>query len=70
MFKYSFSHILLAGRSRWVEYAEQFNLDYDGSMVPPEWQVSFYAVNAFCVVKNIATCLGTVGCRTKRTRRR
>ncbi|GBP29768.1 Probable NADH dehydrogenase 1 alpha subcomplex subunit 12 [Eumeta japonica] len=25
------------GRSRWVEYAPQFNMDYDGSQVPAEW---------------------------------
>jgi NADH:ubiquinone oxidoreductase subunit len=25
------------GRSRWVEYAEYKNLEYDASQVPPEW---------------------------------
>lgn len=25
------------GRSRWVEYADYKNLEYDASQVPPEW---------------------------------
>jgi len=27
----------LAGRNRWVEYADRVYLDYDGSQVPAEW---------------------------------
>ena len=25
------------GRNRWVEYADHFNMDYDGSQISPEW---------------------------------
>ncbi|XP_014782793.1 NADH dehydrogenase [ubiquinone] 1 alpha subcomplex subunit 12 [Octopus bimaculoides] len=25
------------GRSRWVIYNKKFNVDYDGSMIPPAW---------------------------------
>ncbi|XP_013175998.1 PREDICTED: probable NADH dehydrogenase [ubiquinone] 1 alpha subcomplex subunit 12 [Papilio xuthus] len=25
------------GRNRWVEYSDNFNMDYDGSQVPAEW---------------------------------
>ena len=25
------------GRSRWIEFSDDINLDYDASMIPPEW---------------------------------
>lgn len=35
--KYYENPYYFMGRSRWVEYAEYKNFDYDASQVPPEW---------------------------------
>lgn len=35
--KYYENRYYFMGRSRWVEYAEYINYDYDASQVPPEW---------------------------------
>lgn len=35
--KYYENQYHFLGRSRWVEYAEYKNLEYDGSQVPAEW---------------------------------
>ena len=29
--------LYISGKSRWVEYSDQFGHDYDASQVPPEW---------------------------------
>ncbi|KAL1132503.1 hypothetical protein AAG570_010458 [Ranatra chinensis] len=35
--KYYENKMYFYGRSRWVEYADHYFLDYDGSQVPAEW---------------------------------
>ncbi|ERL90224.1 probable NADH dehydrogenase [ubiquinone] 1 alpha subcomplex subunit 12 [Dendroctonus ponderosae] len=35
--KYFENNYYFYGRNRWVEYAPQYGMDYDGSQVPVEW---------------------------------
>ncbi|XP_002410063.4 NADH dehydrogenase [ubiquinone] 1 alpha subcomplex subunit 12 [Ixodes scapularis] len=35
--KYYENNRFFYGRNRWVEYADHYNFDYDGSQVPAEW---------------------------------
>ncbi|CAG9861198.1 unnamed protein product [Phyllotreta striolata] len=35
--KYFENRTYFIGRSRWVEYAPQYRLEYDASQVPPKW---------------------------------
>ncbi|XP_014676604.1 PREDICTED: NADH dehydrogenase [ubiquinone] 1 alpha subcomplex subunit 12-like isoform X1 [Priapulus caudatus] len=35
--KYYENNLFFVGRNRWIQYAPQYGMDYDGSQIPSDW---------------------------------